>query len=67
MKEAYWLLLKEKLRKEADKLIAESENEYEKYRVTNNSIYYTIARHIDVIVDCFEEALIAIDYFTDLQ
>lgn len=67
MKEAYWFLLKEKLRKEADMLIEESEKEYEKYRATNNSIYYTISHHIDVIVDCFEEALIAIDYFTELQ
>ena len=67
MKEAYWFLLKEKLRKEADKLIEESEKEYEKYRATNNSIYRTTSRHIDEIVNRFEEALIAIDYFTELQ
>ena len=67
MKETYWFSLKEKLRKEADKLILESEKEFEKYCDTNNSIYYTITRHIDVIVDCFEEALIAIEYLTKLQ
>lgn len=67
MKETYWFSLKEKLRKEADKLILESEKEFEKYRETNNSIYCTISGHIDEIVNRIEEALYEIEYFTELQ
>ena len=67
MKETYWFSLKEKLRKEADKLILESEKEFEKYRDTNDSISRTISAHIDEIVNHIEEALYAIEYFTELQ
>lgn len=67
MKETYWFSLKEKLRKEADKLILESEKEYEKYRDTHNSNFHRISVHIDEIVNCIEEALYAIEYFTELQ
>lgn len=68
MEKTYWFSLKEKLRKEADKLILESEKEFEKYCDTHDSISYAIsAHHIDEIVDCIEEALYAIEYFTELQ
>ena len=67
MKETYWFSLKEKLRKEADKLILESEKEFEKYCDTHDSISRTISAHIDEIVNHIEEALYAIEYFTELQ
>ena len=67
MKETYWFSLKEKLRKEADKLILESEKEFEKYRDTHDSISRVISAHIDEIVNHIEEALYAIEYFTKLQ
>ena len=67
MKETYWFSLKEKLRKEADKLILESEKEFEKYRNTHDSISRVISAHIDEIVNHIEEALYAIEYFTELR
>lgn len=67
MKETYWFSLKEKLRKEADKLILESEKEFEKYCDTHDSISCTISSHIDEIVNHIEEALYAIEYFTEFQ
>ena len=67
MEETYWFSLKKKLRKEADKLILESEKEFEKYRDTNDSTSLTISDHIDEIVNRIEEALYEIEYFTELQ
>lgn len=67
MKETYWFSLKEKLRKEADKLILESEKEFEKYRDKHDSTARTISAHIDEIVNHIEEALYAIEYFTESQ
>ena len=67
MKETYWFSLKEKLRKEADKLILESEKEFEKYCDTHDSISHVTSAHIDEIVNHIEEALYAIEYFTELQ
>ena len=67
MEEAYWFSLKEKLRKEADKLILESEKEFEKYRDKHDSTSLVISAHIDEIVNHIEEALYAIEYFTELQ
>ena len=67
MKETYWFSLKEKLRKEADKLILESEKEFEKYCDTHDSISRAKSAHIDEIVNRIEEALYAIEYFTELQ
>ena len=67
MKQTYWFSLKEKLRKEADKLILESEKEFEKYRDKHDSISRVISSHIDEIVNHIEEALYAIEYFTELQ
>ena len=67
MKKTYWFSLKEKLRKEADKLILESEKEFEKYCDTHDSISRAISAHIDEIVNHIEEALYAIEYFTELQ
>ena len=67
MEETYWFSLQKKLRKEADKLILESEKEFEKYRDTNDSNSLTISYHIDEIVNRIEEALYEIEYFTELQ
>lgn len=71
MKYENWLKLKDKLRKETDKLIEESEIVYTKGLLSDDEIVKyknkTTSAHIDEIVNRLEEAINYIDYFTDLQ